>query len=122
MSSMHVACNHKLQRINLVKNCHFDIFIVSERRQDLYTSVFIISAQAQMQVAMNVGTYHYDMLFDQYKELTDSRASEVVKKYYNYVQDTIDPMLKKRNNRRFREGHLTYPYLEHYWLPNGIQT
>ncbi|XP_078365273.1 allene oxide synthase-lipoxygenase protein-like [Oculina patagonica] len=77
---------------------------------------------AQMQVAMNVGTYHYDTLFDQYDELTDSRASEVVKKYYNYLKDTIDPMLKKRNNRRFHEGHLTYPYLEHYWLPNGIQT
>ena len=75
-----------------------------------------------MQVAMNVGTYHYDTLFDYYEQLTDSRASEVVKKYYNFVKHNINPDLKKRNNRRLSKGHLSYPYLEHYWLPNGIQT
>ena len=75
-----------------------------------------------METAMGVGIYHYDTLFDYYEELTDSRAAEVIKKYYNYVKDTVNPKLKKRNKLRFREGHLTYPYLEHYWLPNGIQT
>ena len=75
-----------------------------------------------MEIAMSLGTYHYDRLFDYYEELPDPRASKVVRKYYDYVRDIINPKLKERNNRRFLQGRLTYPYLEHNWLPNGIQT
>ena len=76
-----------------------------------------------MQVAMNVGTYHYDTLFDYYNQLTDHSASRLVKIFYYYVKYVISPILKNRNTRRFIEGHLvTYPYLEHAWLTNGIQT
>ena len=75
-----------------------------------------------MQVAMNVGIYHYDVLFDNYEQLTDPFASEVVRFYYSYVKNVINPKMIARNKKRYRRGHLTYPYLEHNCLPNGIQT
>lgn len=71
---------------------------------------------------MNVGAYHYDTLFDYYDELSDPEARKRVRFYYYYFQHAISPMLKFRNYRRFRKGHLTYPYLQYPWLPNGIQT
>ena len=83
---------------------------------------FSHSFQAQVEVAMNVGAYHYDTLFDYYDELSDPEARKRVRFYYYYFQYAISPMLKFRNYRRFRKGHLTYPYLQYPWLPNGIQT
>ena len=83
---------------------------------------FSHSLQAQVEVAMNVGAYHYDTLFDYYDELSDPKARKRVRFYYYYFQYAISPMLKFRNYRRFRKGHLTYPYLQYPWLPNGIQT
>ena len=71
---------------------------------------------------MNVGTYHYDVLFDYYEQLTDPFASEVVRFYHSYVKSVINPMMIARNKKRYRRGHLTYPYLEHYWLQKHIQT
>lgn len=75
-----------------------------------------------MQVAMNVGTYHYDTLFDYYKQLSHPYASEVVRFSYHYLNFVVNRKLKARNKRRLKKGYLTYPYLEPYWLPNGIQT
>ncbi|XP_078370774.1 polyunsaturated fatty acid 5-lipoxygenase-like [Oculina patagonica] len=77
---------------------------------------------AQIEVAMNVGTYHYDELFDYSEQLNNPTARQVVRFYYYYLKYAISPRLKFRNYRRFRDGHLTYPYLQHSWLPNGIQT
>ena len=71
---------------------------------------------------MSLWTYHYDTLFDSCEHLTDPLASEVVKKYYDYIRDIINPKLKKRNKWWFLQGHVTYSFLEHYWFPNGIKT
>ena len=107
----------------LKTNNHVIIYCsLSEKAKVALSFCFIISAQEQMEVAVGTGAMQYDMLFDYYEQLRDPRASEVVKKYYNYIKDVISPELKERNKWRFSEGHLTYPYLEHYWLPNGIQT
>lgn len=80
------------------------------------------SFQAQVEVAMNVGAYHYDTLFDYYDELSDPEARKCLRFYCYYLKYTISQTLKNRNDRRFRKGHLTYPYLQCPWLPNGIQT
>lgn len=83
---------------------------------------FSHSFQAQVEVAMNVGAYHYDTLFDYYDELSDPEARKCLRFYCYYLKYTISQTLKNRNDRRFRKGHLTYPYLQYPWLPNGIQT
>lgn len=79
-------------------------------------------ALAQIEVAMNVGTYHYDELFDYYDDLKNPSAKKSVQFYYFYLKYAISPRLKYRNYLRFKAGHLTYPYLQHSWIPNGIQT
>jgi len=83
---------------------------------------FSHSLQAQVEVAMNVGAYHYDTLFDYYDELSDPEARKRVRFYYYYFQYAISPMLKFRNNRRFTKVNLTNPNLQYTWLPKGIQT
>lgn len=79
-------------------------------------------SSAQIEVAVNVGTYHYDILFDYHAHLSDSTARETVRFYYHYLMYSVSPILKYRNYRRFQNGHLTYPYLQHSWVPNSIQT
>ena len=71
---------------------------------------------------MNVGTYHYDTLLDYYEKLSNPLASRIVGFYYYYLKYAISPRLKYRNYKRLRGGYLTYPYLQHDWVPNGIQT
>lgn len=71
---------------------------------------------------MNVGIYHYDTLFDYFKELSDPVASRVVEFYFHFFKYAVSPRLKYRNHKRYRDGHLTYPYLQYSWVPNGIQT
>ena len=80
------------------------------------------SPQSQIEVAMNVGVYHYDELFDYFEKLKDPLGRKVVRFYYFYLKYAISPRLKYRNYRRFKGGHLTYPYLQHSWIPNSIQT
>ena len=85
--------------------------------------LFILSSpQTQITLAVNIGLFHYDTLFDYYEELSNPDASKVVRDSYNHLKDVISPELKRRNRVRFRNGHLTYPYLEHSWIPNGVST
>lgn len=77
---------------------------------------------AQIEVAINVGTYHYDTLFDYYGQLKNPAAKQVVRFYFYYLKYAVSPRLKFRNYRRLKAGHLTYPYLQHPWIPNGVQT
>ncbi|CAH3143974.1 unnamed protein product, partial [Porites evermanni] len=51
----------------------------------------------QFQVAVNVGTLHYDMLFDYYSQLSDPNDSKIVEKYYNFYKKDISRKLKRRN-------------------------
>lgn len=66
--------------------------------------------------------YHYDTLFDYYTELSSPEASQVVERYYNYLKGAITKRLKRRNDKRFKSGRLTYPYLQYPWIPNGVST
>lgn len=76
----------------------------------------------QVSVAMNIGLYHYDTLFDYYDELPDPAASRIIQFYHDYFKHAITPLLKYRNRRRLLASHLSYPYLQFPCLPNGIQT
>lgn len=78
--------------------------------------------QMQFQVAVNVGTLHYDTLFDYYSQLSDPNASKLVEKYYNFYKKDISRKLKRRNWMRYNNGRLTFPYLQYPWLPNGVPT
>lgn len=87
-----------------------------------YLMFHLSSPQSQIEVAMNVGIYHYDELFDYFEKLKDPSARGVVRFYYHYLKYAISPRLKYENYKRFKDGHLTYPYLQHSWVPNSIQT
>ena len=76
----------------------------------------------QFQVAVNVGTLHYDTLFDYYSQLPDPNASKLVEKFYNFYKKGINRELKRRNRMWYNNGRLTYPYLQYPWLPNGVST
>ncbi len=74
------------------------------------------------QIGMSLANYRFDSLFDYGSQLPDKAGREVVVKWFNFLQQTLQPYLEKRNLRRLKEGHLTYPYLLPRWVPNGIQT
>lgn len=76
----------------------------------------------QFQVAVNVGTLHYDTLFDYYSQLSDPNASKLVEKHYNFNKKDISRKLKRRSRMRYNNERLTYPYLQYLWLPNGVST
>lgn len=90
------------------------------------TSVFNLPntniSVAQIEVAMNVGLYHYDTLFDYYSELTDPFASNILRFYHDYFKFAITPRLRYRNQRRLKFSRLSYPYMQYPWVPNSIQT
>ena len=71
---------------------------------------------------MAVGLYHYDTLFDYYEQLSNPLASRVVGYYYYHLKCTITEELKERNDKRLKSGHLSYPYLQYPWVPNGVST
>jgi len=76
----------------------------------------------QAGVAMSLGSLRLDRLFDYGKNLPDQAGSVIVMKHYNRLHNVVKPLLNKRNKQRFREGHLTYPYLSPAWIPNSICT
>ncbi|XP_031570628.1 arachidonate 5-lipoxygenase-like [Actinia tenebrosa] len=79
-------------------------------------------AASQASFGVSLATYREDSLFDYGKTLKDGKGRKVVSRYYNYLKDVVDPLLEMRNHKRLVEGHLTYPYMQPRWVPNGIQT
>lgn len=69
-----------------------------------------------------LATLRFDTLYDYGNELQDSKAQEVVKRYYTYLMNVVQPGLETENEKRLSNGDLTYPYFLPKWLPNGIQT
>lgn len=65
----------------------------------------------QFQVAVNVGTLHYDTLFDYYSQLSDPNVSKLVEKFYNIYKKDISRKLKRRNRMQYNNDRLTYSYL-----------
>ena len=78
--------------------------------------------QSQASFAATLASYRQDRLFDYAKHLRDGKGRAVVSHHYNHLQAVVDPLLEKRNLARHAAGHLTYPYMQPRWIPNGIQT
>jgi len=70
----------------------------------------------------SLGLLRLDRLFDYGPFLNDERGREVLYKHHTQLQKTMEPLLDKRNKKRYEAGFLTYPYFLPRWLPNGIQT
>ena len=73
-------------------------------------------------VALTLSNYRFDALFDYGSQLPDEGAREVISKWFNFLQRSVQPYIERRNRYRLAEGHLSYPYLQPRWIPNGIQT
>ena len=76
----------------------------------------------QAVVSMSLGSLRFDNLLDYGPKMVDKDAAELVKKHRNILMTRIRGIIEQRNNERFRNGHLTYPYLKPGWIPNSIHT
>ena len=83
---------------------------------------FFLFSQLQSAVMMNLATLRLDSLFDYSGELRDKPGRQVVDKHFCRLRRVVQPDLERVNLRRFKAGHLTYPYFLPRWLPNSIQT
>jgi 3-mercaptopyruvate sulfurtransferase SseA len=71
---------------------------------------------------MSLGSLRFDNLLDYGPQMVDQDASKVVKKHYRILNTRVKAIIDQRNDERFKEGHLTYPYLKPGWIPNSINT
>ncbi|XP_031574298.1 uncharacterized protein LOC116308077 [Actinia tenebrosa] len=81
-----------------------------------------LQAAAHASFAMSLATFRYDRLFDYGEYLDDPKARQILYHYFSVLTEQVEPLLNERNKKRFRDGHLTYPYLSPRWMPNGIQS
>ncbi|EDO44630.1 predicted protein [Nematostella vectensis] len=78
--------------------------------------------QTQCAFTSSLGTFRYDRLLDYASFLEDRAARRVVYRNFCRLNELVEPLLIRINNRRLKDGHLAYPYFIPRWLPNGIQT
>ena len=52
--------------------------------------------------------------------MTDEKARAIVDDTFRHFFTKIQPELAARNAKRFKEGKLTFQYLEPEWLTNSI--
>ena len=71
---------------------------------------------------MSLGSLRFDNLLDYGPQMVDQDAAKVVKKHYRILNTRVKAIIDQRNDERFKEGHLTYPYLKPGWIPNSINT
>ena len=71
---------------------------------------------------MTLATMHYDSLFDFVYRVADKKGRLVVQKYYKYLQGYVTSTISQRNVKRFKEGHLPYPYFLPEYIANSIHT
>lgn len=71
---------------------------------------------------MTLATMHYDSLFDFVYRVPDKKGRLVVQKYYKYLQGHVTSTISQRNVKRFKEGHLPYPYFLPEYIANSIHT
>ena len=71
---------------------------------------------------MTLAAMHYDSLFDFVPHVPDKKGRLVVQKYYNYLHGYVTSVISQRNVKRFKEGHLPYPYFLPAWIANSIHT
>lgn len=81
-----------------------------------------VASAIQSAAFNNLGSLRFDSLFDYGNELDDTKAVNLVNKYYCHLMDHIQSYLQNKNRWREKNGLLTYPYFIPRWLPNGIQT
>ena len=73
----------------------------------LFMSVVFFGGCSSWLVAVNLGTLHYETLFDYYSLLSDPNASKLVEKYYNFYKKDISRKLKRRNWMRYNNVPLS---------------
>ena len=71
---------------------------------------------------MTLATMHYDSLFDFVYRVPDKKGRLVVQKYYKYLQGYVTSTISQRNVKRFKEGHLPYPYFLPEYIANSVHT
>jgi len=76
----------------------------------------------QAALSMTLAAMHYDSLFDFVFRVPDKKGRLVVQKYYNYLHGYVTSTISQRNVKRFKEGHLPYPYFLPAWIANSIHT
>ncbi|XP_048582836.1 polyunsaturated fatty acid 5-lipoxygenase [Nematostella vectensis] len=79
-------------------------------------------SETQCAFTSGLGTFRYDRLLDYASFLEDRAARRVVYRNFCRLNELVEPLLIRINNRRLKDGHLAYPYFIPRWLPNGIQT
>ena len=59
-------------------------------------------------------------LFDYHDKMADDKARSLVKKTYVKFMSEVQRKLEGRNQKRFRDGNLTFQYFEPKWLTSSI--
>ena len=122
----HPLCEHSNwtahERKTELKTVKWNCVWRHKTKQWCYLAYFVPIAQMQAGVAMSLGSLHYDELLDYGPSLPDKTAGAIVQKHYEHMNKVIKPLLDRRNNKRFQEGHLAYPFLTPGWIPNSICT
>lgn len=78
--------------------------------------------QVQSVISFSLGSLRFDKLLDYGSQMEDEEAEQIVNEHYRILSNNIKKILERRNEKRFEEGHLTYPYLVPGWIPNSIYT
>ncbi|XP_028399186.1 arachidonate 5-lipoxygenase-like isoform X2 [Dendronephthya gigantea] len=79
-------------------------------------------ATIQAVVSTSLGSLRFDNLLDYGAQMLDREAGELVEKHHKILMTKVKAIIEKRNDKRFNDGHLTYPYLKPGWIPNSIHT
>ena len=79
-------------------------------------------ATVQTVISLNLGSLRFDNLLDYGERMLDEQAATVVKKHHKILMTRVKTIIDQRNDERFKEGHLTYPYFKPGWIPNSIHT
>ena len=62
----------------------------------------------------------YNQLFDYSKRLHDNEARNLVQDTYYRLNKCVQETLQLRNQGRYENNDLTFPYFEPKWLTNSI--
>ena len=96
-------------------NISVQVWIANGRYPLLYTTFQENTANGAL-----LGTLRMNKIFDYSSELTDEKARDIVEDTFSHFFTKIQPKLAARNAKRFKEGKLTFQYLEPEWLTNSI--
>ncbi|EDO26239.1 predicted protein [Nematostella vectensis] len=122
----HTAVNYPLtDYVSYVPNAPTKLYNDSRAPADRFSLLNLplrTVSETQCAFTSSLGTFRYDRLLDYASFLEDRAARRVVYRNFCRLNELVEPLLIRINNRRLKDGHLAYPYFIPRWLPNGIQT